>query len=71
MIMFKTKKSHLRSQKKVLPSIHKFLFEVQVLSHSQLLNNQSVDVNSDVFPNTRPWTDSKSHPWRQNNSFLY
>lgn len=44
---------------------------MQVLGHTQLLNNKSMDIHSYVFPNTRPWTNSHGNPWRQNNGFLY
>lgn len=49
---------------KKLPSVHKFLFEVQVLSRAQLLNNEGVDIHTNVLPNARPRTDSKCNPWR-------
>lgn len=46
------------------PSIHEFFFKVQVLRHTKLVNNKSMDIYSNVFPNTRPRTDRQGHPGR-------
>lgn len=67
----KINKIFTQKKKKVgLPSINKFFLEVQVLRNLQLLNNKSMDVDSNVLPHSRPRPKSKSHPWRQNYGFL-
>lgn len=43
---------------------------MQILGYTQLLNNEGMDIHSNVLPNTRPWPDGKCYPWRQNNCFL-
>lgn len=57
-------------QKVMLPSINKFLFEVQELRRSQLLNYKSMNIHPYVLPHTGPRANSKCNPWRQNNCFL-
>ena len=54
-----------------LPSIYKFFFEAQIFRSLKLFDNQCVDIDFNVFPNTWPWTDSKSNPWGQNYGFLH
>lgn len=43
---------------------------MEILGHAQLLNNKRVNIHSQVFPYTRPRTNSQSNPWWKNNSFL-
>lgn len=53
-----------------LPSIYELFFEVQKLSNPHFLEDECMNVHSDVFPHTRPWTNSQGNPWRQHNCFL-
>ena len=41
------------------------------LSRCKLLNNKSMEIDSYVLPNTRPWPHSKSNPWWQHYCFLF
>lgn len=53
-----------------LLSIQKFFFEPEILWNTQMIHTEFMDIDTDIFPYTRPWTKCKSHKRRQNNCFL-
>ena len=66
----KNEVKHRATPNSWLPPIHKFFLEMQILRHKQLLNNKRTHIHANILPNTRPWTNSKRNPWRQNYGFL-
>ena len=60
----------LKNEVGIRTSINKLLLEAQVLGSLQLFYNKSMDIDTKVLPNTRPWTNCQSNSGRQNNCFL-
>ncbi|MFS7991170.1 hypothetical protein Hanom_Chr12g01067671 [Helianthus anomalus] len=51
-------------------AINEFFFEVKILGNSELLNDEGVNIDPDILPNTRPETNGKGDPWREDDCFL-
>ena len=57
-------KQNWREQRNCLHPINKLFFEAKIFRNTQLIHTKFMDIDTNIFPNTRPWSNSNSHKRR-------